>query len=932
MNRLIDQHGAIGVGQQLALAADGAWVIDQGVFEIYIQCEGRRRFLCELSGAGAVIFGTPTSRLIALAPQGGRLSYCAYPAEGVLGGEPARFAQMLDEWIHCISRGLALAAPVKPDAVPVLPGQTASLAKEDIARAGRGVQWISDASISEVDYLGMLRAPSEMLALTELTWVVAPGACTFNTRSTSALVGEGHWLAALSKFHELAGLAVSALARLSVEAEYRRLEDLEDQTLSDVSAARASLVGIFEPFVAPESSDDLGFAISRVVGRNLPDNPAGPNMVARCAALGLRPRIVALTSNWWREDRGGLIGILEDGRTPVALISDWRGRYWMHQKGRPPQRMTQALAAQLDPQGVTLADQLPNRPLSWRDLFEMVGRLTPLENVTVLAAAALAAALGFVMPLLLEQVVDVFIPDGLVRGLAVLGISMVLLQIGSSMTSLCSELTRIRIDGKSSVGLQTGIMDRVLRLPSRFLKAQSSADLGLRILSIEQARRTLSSVLSSILMSGLYGLSGFALLIYYSRLGGLAAGILFAILIAGALWAGRAQLRAISEGEALTANISSLTLQIIQNMTIIRAFGAERRLFALWARNTAAARARSLRARLVQIRFDTFAIAYDGFAIAVVFAAIGYGTFGLGGEGLSPGAYFAFLTAFQGVLGSSSSVCHGIVALFGMQPVIERAKPILQEAPESSPDAIDPGPLSGDVELSHVTFRYSAAAMPILRDVTIRVERGTMVALVGPSGSGKSTALSLVLGFERPETGIVLFDGRDLSKLDKSAVRRQIGVVRQTSRPVGGSIFENIIGMHTASMDAAWEAAELAGIADDIRALPMGMHTMIMEGVSAFSGGQVQRLLLARALVGRPKLLILDEATSALDNRAQSLVTRNIEQLGITRLVVAHRLSTIEHAHRIYYMRDGAVQESGSFDELLAAKGEFATFARRQII
>jgi ABC-type bacteriocin/lantibiotic exporter with double-glycine peptidase domain len=434
------------------------------------------------------------------------------------------------------------------------------------------------------------------------------------------------------------------------------------------------------------------------------------------------------------------------------------------------------------------------------------------------------------------------------------------------------------------------------------------------------------------IMSGLYGLSGLGLLIYYSPLGGLAAAALFALLIGGAVVTGREQLRANKEGEALTANIASLTLQIIQNISTVRAFGAERRFFALWARNTAAVRARALRARMAQVRFDTFAVGYEGIANALAFAALGYTALKGGGDGYSAGTYLAFLAAYQGVLGSSNSFCHGIVAMFGLQPILERAGPILHEAPETSSDAIDPGPLTGNVELSHVTFRYSATGPAILKDATIRIEKGSMVALVGPSGGGKSTALSLILGFERPETGVVLFDGRELSKLDKSAVRRQIGVVRQNSRLVGGSIFENLIGMHSATLDEAWEAAELAGIADDIRALPMGMHTMIMEGVSTLSGGQVQRLLLARALICRPKLLILDEATSALDNKTQSLVVRNIERLGITRLVVAHRLSTVEQAHCIYFMREGSVREAGTFSELISGAGEFASFARRQII
>jgi ABC-type bacteriocin/lantibiotic exporter with double-glycine peptidase domain len=216
--------------------------------------------------------------------------------------------------------------------------------------------------------------------------------------------------------------------------------------------------------------------------------------------------------------------------------------------------------------------------------------------------------------------------------------------------------------------------------------------------------------------------------------------------------------------------------------------------------------------------------------------------------------------------------------------------------------------------------------------VTFRVAAGSFTAIVGGSGSGKTTLLALALGFSRPDRGAVLFDDQDLAGLDVAAVRRQIGVVRQGGRLLGGSLMENIRGMHDCTLDEAWQAAELAGIANDIRAMPMGMHTAVIEGSAGFSGGQVQRLLLARALTGQPRILILDEATSALDNVTQAEVVENISRLGITRIVVAHRLSTIRHADAIHFLHEGAIVESGTFDELMRAGGRFADFARRQTL
>jgi ABC-type bacteriocin/lantibiotic exporter with double-glycine peptidase domain len=230
-----------------------------------------------------------------------------------------------------------------------------------------------------------------------------------------------------------------------------------------------------------------------------------------------------------------------------------------------------------------------------------------------------------------------------------------------------------------------------------------------------------------------------------------------------------------------------------------------------------------------------------------------------------------------------------------------------------------------------VSFRYGADGPPILEDVSLSVEPGEFVALVGPSGSGKSTLLRLLLGFDSPSTGTVYYDGHDLASVDVSAVRGQIGVVLQSSRLMAGDVFTNIVGSAPLTMDEAWAAAEMAGVADDIRAMPMGMHTLVSDGASTLSGGQRQRLLIARALVRRPRLVFFDEATSALDNRSQEIVSRSLERTNATRLVIAHRLSTIRHADRILVIERGHVVQAGSFDALARQPGLFAQLIARQV-
>ena len=285
------------------------------------------------------------------------------------------------------------------------------------------------------------------------------------------------------------------------------------------------------------------------------------------------------------------------------------------------------------------------------------------------------------------------------------------------------------------------------------------------------------------------------------------------------------------------------------------------------------------------------------------------------------------MTKVQAAVGLSNTVTD-VMAIAILR---ERALPILEEPPEVNERKSDPGRLSGRLEIDHVVFQYRADGPVILDGVSMRAEAGEFIAFVGPSGSGKSTTLRMLLGFERPESGAIYYDGKDLDGLDHSAVRSQIGVVLQSSKILAGSIFTNLVGSSPLTLDDAWEAAEAAGMADDIRNMPMGMQTVISEGGSTISGGQMQRLLIARALIRKPRIIFFDEATSALDNRTQHQVTASLDKLNTTRIVIAHRLSTIRHADRIYVIDKGRPVQNGSFDELAGQPGLFAELIKRQI-
>jgi ABC-type bacteriocin/lantibiotic exporter with double-glycine peptidase domain len=367
----------------------------------------------------------------------------------------------------------------------------------------------------------------------------------------------------------------------------------------------------------------------------------------------------------------------------------------------------------------------------------------------------------------------------------------------------------------------------------------------------------------------------------------------------------------------------------------IRVAGAEARAFATWLKKYSEQLTLLRKSRAVEDYVTVFNQAVPTISAILLFW-IGIdmlvGTRTADERAIGVGNFLAFNTALGIFIGGATTLSNTGVDVMDTLVKSKRVEPILEAESEVPKSASDPGRLEGGITLSHVDFRYAPEGPKILHDVSIHVNPGEFTALAGPSGSGKSTIFRLLLGFETPESGTVLFDGQDLAGLDVNAVRRQLGVVLQSGFVTGGSILENIAGSALISIDEAWEAAADAGLAGEIQQMPMGMHTIVSEGATNVSGGQRQRLLIARALVTRPKILLLDEATSALDNRAQATVSESLRRRRVTRLLIAHRLSTIKNADRIYVLDQGRIVDHGTFDELAGRKGLFAAMIARQTI
>jgi NHLM bacteriocin system ABC transporter ATP-binding protein len=642
----------------------------------------------------------------------------------------------------------------------------------------------------------------------------------------------------------------------------------------------------------------------------------------------LRQRQVALRGEWWREDLGPLIGFVGEERRAVALLPTGRNRWQLIDPVAGTSELVDAaIAVQVAPTAHMLYSTLPDKPLTFKEFMNFGSERSRNDLLVAIAAALAGAILGLATPLAMRLAFDRFIPGHNAVQLFELAIGLTLAAVISILFRVAYDQAALRIDGRAAGAYAAAIMDRVLRLPEAALRF-GSADLALRFGSADSLRRTISNVVLSSIPAVFLTLVNGGLMFYYAPWAACVAFASFLLLCGLSALFARLQREAQKRGEQLTSDIFNIVFQLVQAIGVLRTAGAEVRAFAHWGVDFAELRARSYRARKLSTLFESLLSGIDLLSLAGIFLLLAL----LPSTNFTTGAFIAFVTAYGAFSGNSMQIVRNIGTLIGLDVTWERAAPLLKSVPERSAQRRDPGRLNGKIDITNVAFRYGPDAPMALGGVSIQANAGEFIALVGPSGSGKSTVVRLLLGLDQPLQGAIQYDGQDLRHLDPELVRRQIGVVLQTGKLFPGTLFENIMGSFIGTVDDAWEAARQAVIEEDIRALPMGMHTLVTEASAAFSGGQVQRLIIARALVGKPRILVFDEATSALDNVTQSIVTKSLSQLAVTRVVIAHRLTTVQQADRIYVLDKGRVAQTGKYDELVKTPGPFADFARRQLI
>ncbi|MGA4864442.1 NHLP bacteriocin export ABC transporter permease/ATPase subunit [Streptomyces lavendulocolor] len=798
------------------------------------------------------------------------------------------------------------------------------------------------------------RAPGDGApAADDMLWMpVPPGSVRYGAAYAAVYGGDGAgdllidaalWQRMVNQQYRLLSAVDRWIERLERAHEDRAAAGLKAGEAVRARADQALLASIGRPGrgarkTASAASDDATFAVCRHVARaagiTLAEPSAGGGADERTGAVEriaiasrVRTRAVRLEGRWWRTDSGPLVGHWAKSGAPVALL--WRrGRYEaVNPASGLRLRVDEGRAAELEPRAVMFYRPLPERPLTPARLlrFGLRGAGGDLRNLAL--AGLVTVGLGALVPVATGTILGVYVPTAQTGPIAQLALAVMVAAVVSAAFMLLQNLTVLRMEGRIESVLQPAVWDRLLRLPTAFFAARSTGELASAAMGISAIRRVLAGVGPVAVQAGTVGAVNLVLLLCYSvplALAALAMLLVVAVVFLGlGLWQVRWQRRLVE----LNNKLNNQAFQTLRGLPKLRVAAAESFAYAAWAREFA--RSRELQRKAGGIRnvttvLDAVHLPLCSLIMFMLLAGPARGS-------MTAGEFLTFSTSVTMLLASVTQITGALVSAAAALPLYEQVKPILEEAPEVRGSTTAPGVLSGAVEARNLSFRYSDDAPLVLDDVSLDIRPGEFVAVVGPSGCGKSTLLRLLIGFDRPVSGSVLYDGQDLTALDQAAVRRQCGVVLQNAQPLTGSILDCISGAESFPQEEVWAAAEMAGLAEDIRRMPMGLHTMIAGG-GAISGGQRQRLMIAQALVRRPRILFLDEATSALDNAAQRTVMDSTRRLDATRLVIAHRLSTVLDADRVIVMSAGRVVEQGPPAALLGdPHGHLYDLVRRQM-
>jgi ATP-binding cassette subfamily C protein len=913
------------------------WLVMSGTLELFAVSEedGDWQFLGRL-GAGTVLLGSvpgPAHGLYGRPGDGcriGRLKtaelariqqeeWAADRPSGGCAPEEEAFARGIEHGLDVLLDAIRVESSSHRDPAPLAPGGTVTLRAGKTAQSAGGIIWVEVVQggihLGGEGSFGGCHA-GDFVAAGEQDTIWCQSGAVVRARTSAAMLAEGLLLEELAEYVARVQYAFDHFASVRERSVHAR-------AVAGAAAADA----------ARDAADRmLRNAIMTVAsGRKATGLHAGQRReraerAGSAAKMWTRP--VRLTGRWWIRDLGPLIAYWRRRRAPVALV--WRrGRYDMVDPATDRcVPVTRTRARELAPMALMRYPSLPDGPVSGRQLLRFGMRGHGRDLLRFAVASLATAGLGLLVPIAVGTVLGVLVPQGQRGLIVVMCVAVALAAVVSTVLSTIRNLTLLRIEGRGESTVQAAVWARLLSHPTTFFARHSTGELASAALGVSQIRQTVSAAALVAAESTLLATVNLGLLLWYSwSIAALAAGL---ALVNGVVVvvAGLRTLAWQRKATDLGYKLANTVFHTIRALPKLRVAAVENIAFVHWARDFARSRKVAWRLYRIQSLMAVFNSAYPqvcALALFLLFTRRALGT-------SSVAVFLTCFSAFGILIGAVTRFAGAIVSAGAVVPTYEKLRPLLRQVPEVPASREPPGELTGEITVDRVSFRYGDDGPPVLNEVSVHIGRGDFVAIVGPTGCGKSTLIRLMIGFEEPWAGAVRYDGRNLSSLDVAAVRRQLGVVLQHAQPFAGSILSNICGGEDVSVDEAWDAAAMAGLADDIANLPMGMHTVLSDNINTLSGGQRQRLLIARALVRRPRILLLDEATSALDNKTQRTVADCLRTLDATRVVIAHRLSTVMGADKVVVLSDGRVAQQGTPAQLLAdTDGLFHRLVRAQL-
>lgn len=649
--------------------------------------------------------------------------------------------------------------------------------------------------------------------------------------------------------------------------------------------------------------------------------------IARVSHFTIRE--IVLEENWYRKDCGAILAIREEDGCPVACIPKGVSKYLLFDpKTRTSVRLTRELAEGLKPQAFMFYRPFPEKALNAKDLFLFgMQKVYKSDLARLFLLALLETLVGLLIPYMNEQAYDKFIPMGNASGLAQLGAVLLACSLGNVSFTIVKNLASFRSMNSMEYAAQSATFDRLFNLPESFFREYDAANLGRRAMGIATIYEVIANSITTTVISAAFSVLYLWRMYSYSKAMSNVALVMIALTVAVMIALGIRQTRYEKEKLEVDYDAYSDIFQYISGISKVRIAGAEDRAMVQYLEKSVESRKITTKKESLTVIVNTMVSSFQ-----LLFTMVFYFIMIRQNVKLSIGMFTAFTAAFGSFSGAMMTVAQNFLNVNMIKPMYEDAKPILQTLPESSEEASLPGDIKGEIELNNITFSYVKGEAPVLNNLSLHIQPGEYIGVVGSSGCGKSTLLKLLLGFERPQVGRVYYDNRDIDELDKRELRKKFGVVLQDGGLISGSIYDNVtITAPGVKMERVEEVIREVGLEEDIKRMPMGLHTVVSEGAGTISGGQMQRILIARAIMGKPKVIFLDEATSALDNVTQSQVVETLEKLKATKIAIAHRLSTVQRCDRIIVMDAGRIVEQGTYEQLMEKHGLFYELAIRQI-